>query len=125
MDLIQDFTRDQKSASPAKGCEQMTKLMQVQNVPRQAIGNINRWYKRDQNHTWICQCPINTIQSKVCSRKIFTSICSNLNGIDRGNGIDLNSFKSGTTLFVFDLTADGTDSSYWDGSREGTIRLDA
>jgi hypothetical protein len=45
-------------------------------------------------------------------------------GDDKGNGIDFASFKSGCCLFVFELGADGSDSSHWELTREGTVSLD-
>ena len=42
-DLISDMTRNRKSASPAIGWQEFTKALMQENVPRQAVGNNQRW----------------------------------------------------------------------------------
>lgn len=44
--------------------------------------------------------------------------------VDRSNAIDVGSFKSGCTLFVFELGPDSPDSGGWDLAKEGTVSLD-
>ena len=47
-----------------------------------------------------------------------------IGGDNRGNEIDLAAFKNGSAFFVFELTADGSDSGYWQLQNEGTTSLD-
>jgi hypothetical protein len=42
-----------------------------------------------------------------------------MGGEDKGNGIDLQGFKSGSTLFAFDLSPDEDDGSHWDLIKDG------
>lgn len=43
---------------------------------------------------------------------------------DKGNGIDMLSFKSGCCLFPFDLSPDEDDGSHWDLVRDGATSVD-
>lgn len=45
-------------------------------------------------------------------------------GDDKGNLIDVKKFKNGSTFFVFELGADGSDSSHWELVREGSTTLE-
>lgn len=42
---------------------------------------------------------------------------------NKGNGISLNRFKSGSTLFAFDLSPDEDDGGHWDLVRDGAIYI--
>lgn len=64
---------------------------------------------------------LNFDQGQCLSLRAFVQMFGGLSvaGDDTGNGIDLNSFKSGCTMFIFD----GSDTSYWELAREGTVSL--
>ena len=42
---------------------------------------------------------------------------------NKGNGINLNRFKSGSTLFAFDLSPDEDDGGHWDLVRDGAVYI--
>ena len=48
----------------------------------------------------------------------------NVGNDNRGNAINLESFKKGKTFFVFDLSADQSDSTYWQLIKEGSTSLE-
>lgn len=53
--------------------------------------------------------------------RAFTQLFEGLGiaGEDKGNGIDMHKFASGSTLFAFDLSPDEDDGGHWDLVKEG------
>jgi hypothetical protein len=47
-----------------------------------------------------------------------------ISGEDKGNAISLKKFLNGSTFFVFELGADGTDNSQWELIKEGSTTLE-
>ena len=57
--------------------------------------------------------------------RAFVSLFEGLGIADenRGNAINLNRFKSGSTLFAFDLSPDEDDGGHWDLAKDGAVYI--